>query len=71
MQTEKAKSSHFDRTRRDKNQIFPTLVYTNWANKEPSNGDGYGEDCGVTRQTGTTWNDGKCYHKQPSICEMI
>ena len=26
MQTEKAKSSHFDRTRGDKNQIFPTLV---------------------------------------------
>ena len=25
MQTEKAKSSHFDRTRGDKNQIFPTL----------------------------------------------
>ena len=24
MQTEKAKSSHFDRTRGDKNQIFPT-----------------------------------------------
>ena len=27
MQTEKAKSSHFDRTRGFKNQIFPTLVY--------------------------------------------
>ena len=27
MQTEKAKSSHFDRTRGLKNQIFPTL---NW-----------------------------------------
>ena len=26
MQTEKAKSSHFDRTRGDKKQIFPTLV---------------------------------------------
>ena len=26
MQTEKAKSSHFDRTRGDKNQIFPTLI---------------------------------------------
>ena len=26
MQTEKAKSSHFDRTKGDKNQIFPTLV---------------------------------------------
>ena len=26
MQTEKAKSSHFDRTRGFKNQIFPTLT---------------------------------------------
>ena len=26
MQTEKAKSSHFDRTRGHKNQIFPTLA---------------------------------------------
>ena len=26
LQTEKAKSSHFDRTRGDKNQIFPTLL---------------------------------------------
>ena len=26
MQTEKAKSSHFDRTRGFKNQIFPTIV---------------------------------------------
>ena len=26
IQTEKAKSSHFDRTREDKNQIFPTLI---------------------------------------------
>ena len=26
MQTEKAKSSHFDRTRGDKSQIFPTLI---------------------------------------------
>ena len=26
MQTEKAKSSHFDRTRGFKNQIFPTMV---------------------------------------------
>ena len=26
MQTEKAKSSHFDRTRGDKKQIFPTLI---------------------------------------------
>ena len=29
MQTEKAKSSHFDRTRGDKKQIFPTLM-TRW-----------------------------------------
>ena len=29
MQTEKAKSSHFDRTRVDKNQIFPTLAIIN------------------------------------------
>ena len=28
IQTEKAKSSHFDRTRGDKNQIFPTYVYS-------------------------------------------
>ena len=27
IQTEKAKSSHFDRTRGDKNQIFPTLEF--------------------------------------------
>ena len=27
MQTEKAKSSHFDRARGDKNQIFPTKGY--------------------------------------------
>ena len=27
MQTEKAKSSHFDRTRGDKKQIFPTLAH--------------------------------------------
>ena len=44
------------------------LVYTNWANGEPNN---HGvEDCGET-WTGTIWNDGKCDHKQPSICEMI
>ena len=30
IQTEKAKSSHFDRMRGDKNQIFPTLVLTNY-----------------------------------------
>ena len=29
MQTEKAKSSHFDRSRGDKNQIFRTLIWTN------------------------------------------
>ena len=28
MQTEKAKSSHFDRTRGLKNQIFPTIIYS-------------------------------------------
>ena len=33
IQTEKAKSSHFDRTRGDKKQIFPTLV-SNIINKE-------------------------------------
>ena len=26
IQTEKAKSTHFDRTRGDKKQIFPTLI---------------------------------------------
>ena len=48
------------------------LVYTNWGNGEPNNGGGGGiiEDCGETF-TGTTWNDGKCYQEQPSICEMI
>jgi hypothetical protein len=30
MQTEKAKSSHFDRTRGDKNQIFPTYASSDW-----------------------------------------
>ena len=29
IQTEKAKSSHFDRTRGDKNQIFPTIDFDN------------------------------------------
>ena len=28
LETEKAKSSHFDRTRGDKYQIFPTLLYS-------------------------------------------
>ena len=45
------------------------LVYTNWETPNPNNG-GYGEDCGET-WTGTTWNDGYCWDKQPSICEMI
>ena len=46
MQTEKAKSSHFDRTRGDKNQIFPTLVtilnvlkitiFRSWTTRKPS-----------------------------------
>ena len=45
------------------------LVYTNWKSGQPDN---YGnEDCGETTSSGTAWNDGKCYHKQPSICEMI
>ena len=30
MQTEKAKSSHFDRTRGDKNQIFPTYMFSSF-----------------------------------------
>ena len=45
------------------------LVYTNWEGVNPNN-SGYGEDCGET-WTGTTWNDGHCWDKQPSICEMI
>ena len=45
------------------------LVYTNWGGVNPNN-HGYGEDCGET-WTGTTWNDGYCWDKQPSICEMI
>ena len=28
MQTEKTKSSHFDRTKGDKNQIFPTQAHS-------------------------------------------
>ena len=50
------------------------LVYTNWGSGEPSNGGGGGgivEDCVETWHLGTTWNDGKCYQEQPSICEMI
>ena len=34
MQTEKAKSSYFDRTRGDKNQIFPTLGRSQYQNKK-------------------------------------
>ena len=34
MQTEKAKSSHFDRTRGLKNQIFPTLAITSMVLKD-------------------------------------
>ena len=45
------------------------LVYTNWANAQPDNG-GNGQDCGHT-WTGTTWGDGHCLNKLPSICEMI
>ena len=44
------------------------LVYTNWGSGQPD--DSGGEDC-VETWTGTTWNDGKCYEEQPSICEMI
>ena len=44
------------------------LVYTNWEGVNPNN-FGNGEDCGET-YSGTTWNDGKCSNKQPSICEM-
>ena len=45
------------------------LVYTNWKSGQPDNG-GNVQDCGQT-WTGLTWDDGQCYHKQPSICEMI
>lgn len=49
------------------------LVYTNWGSGEPNNGGDGGivEDCVETWHLGTTWNDGKCYQEQPSICEMI
>ena len=44
------------------------LVYSNWGNGEPNNGDGHGaEDCS---ETGTFWNDVSCSIKRPSICEM-
>ena len=46
------------------------LVYTNWANGQPDNYGGNGQDCGHTTPD-TTWNDGHCLNKQPSICEMI
>ena len=45
------------------------LVYTNWKSGQPDNG-GNVQDCGQT-WTGLTWDDGRCFHKQPSICEMI
>ena len=45
------------------------LVYTNWKSGQPDNG-GNVQDCGQT-WTGLTWDDGQCFHKQPSICEMI
>ena len=45
------------------------LVYTNWNNGQPDNYGG-GQDCGKTRD-GTTWHDGYCNDKLPSICEMI
>ena len=44
------------------------LVYSNWGNGEPNNGDGHGaEDCS---ETGTFWNDVPCSIERPSICEM-
>ena len=46
------------------------INYSFFLSQIPSNGGGYGEDCGET-WTGTTWNDGLCNHEQPSICEMI
>jgi len=46
------------------------LVYTNWANGQPDNYGGNGQDCGHTTPD-TTWNDGHCLNKLPSICEMI
>ena len=44
------------------------LVYTNWKSGEPNNYND--QDCGHT-WTGTTWGDGHCLNKLPSICEMI
>ena len=49
------------------------LVYTNWGNGQPNNyggASGNGEDCGET-YSDSTWNDGLCSDKKPSICEMI
>ena len=46
------------------------LDYTNWKYGEPNNGWG-NEDCGMTWNSGTTWNDGICSKKFPSLCEMI
>ena len=48
------------------------LVYTNWGNGEPNNGDcptcHEAEDCG---ETGTFWNDVPCSKERSFICEMI
>ena len=47
------------------------LIYTNWGGINPNNGaSGNGEDCGET-YSDSTWNDGLCSDKKPSICEMI
>ena len=47
------------------------LIYTNWGGINPNNGaSGNGEDCGET-YSDSTWNDGLCSGKKPSICEMI
>ena len=50
------------------------LNYTNWKNGEPSNGRRNAEeweDCGLTWNPGTTWNDGVCSDEHYSICEII
>ena len=43
------------------------LVYTNWLFGYPKNGEP--NDCAETWDI-TKWNDGSCYHRQTSICEM-
>ena len=43
------------------------LVYTNWLRGYPKNGEP--NDCAETWDI-TKWNDGSCYHRQTSICEM-